>query len=96
MYLKDQQLKLIDHYTRWIKTTKNETHKEYAQKMLEACYREDYKEVFKLIGSKKIVLYSPEKDKTYRSAKHAADAYGCTPSQMISNYKEYGLERISF
>lgn len=38
---------IIEHYTKWVETAKDQYHRAYAELMLQSVYNENYKQVFK-------------------------------------------------
>jgi len=86
---------LINHYTHWIKITKNERHRAYAQTMLESVYNGNYKQQFKELGSHRSRFRHTESGRIYTSLQEAADAFGVRADTISINYKRYGLEKTA-
>lgn len=86
---------LIHHYTEWLKTTRNERHRAYAQTMLESVYNDDYKQQFKELGSHRSRFKHIESGIIYNSLHEAAQAFGVRTETISVNYKRYGLEKTA-
>lgn len=85
---------LKNHYTNWIKTTKNPQQIRYAEIMLEAVLNGTHKEVFHELSSTAVMYQDTKTKEVYASTKEAAEAKGVAPSTISINHLRYNLEIV--
>jgi len=85
---------LKNHYTNWLKTTKNPQQIRYAQVMLDAVLNGTYKEVFNELSSTAVMYQDMKTGEVYASTKEAAESRGVSPSTISINHLRYNLELV--
>lgn len=94
MKAEDRREMLLTHYKRWMETTINENHKEYATNMYEAVLNGNHAEVFKNIGNSTDIFIA-ESGRIFYSVKEASKFFNLSLNSIAKGYKYYGLRKIS-